>query len=483
MELPPGSSGIRRPASPGGTLSTTSSPQAQEAAGDASTLDHHSQTSDGRTRPHVASSSMGGPPDMLQASSATPAQPCTPPNDSGEGHSRILSPKTRSSEKKGPQDMPVASPSCLNQRSHVGGGDSHQRPTAERRATTLQERIWHLVNPILYLEPAPWNLPSWCTNTPFHELQGSYHGCSFEDNVGNSTDTLASRFMTNRIDGIDELRTGFGPSEGSPLSRGTLISGSFHTSSYAHHPAQVRRNDCQGAHQITTTSSTPNIARIELRRNGGAFDSLPRLSIQREVVGPPSSSYNYHLTPLSHPRRDVHDWRHFGAPKPDPRLPSQPLVLPRPPLSRIPTDPVTRRRSARHTPSTSLPVFRSLPSADSLFLAYPPEMVSFEPPGDDEPNTRGSWHDEFRRGVRRGLRQVEIDKLLSYHFHPPGNEPENIYCVVCMSDLESDELVRVLPCNHLFHASCIDEWLRRNRTCPMCRRDVTVAAPSAPKTT
>ncbi|KAH9362854.1 hypothetical protein HPB48_015183 [Haemaphysalis longicornis] len=57
------------------------------------------------------------------------------------------------------------------------------------------------------------------------------------------------------------------------------------------------------------------------------------------------------------------------------------------------------------------------------------------------------------RIMPRGLLQAEIDQLPSYHFSPEGHETERIYCVVCMSNMESKELVRILPCKHEFHAT------------------------------
>ncbi|XP_024958753.1 putative RING-H2 finger protein ATL21A isoform X1 [Cynara cardunculus var. scolymus] len=43
-------------------------------------------------------------------------------------------------------------------------------------------------------------------------------------------------------------------------------------------------------------------------------------------------------------------------------------------------------------------------------------------------------------------------------------------CAICLSDYEPKEEVRTIPeCNHYFHAECIDEWLKLNATCPVCR--------------
>jgi E3 ubiquitin-protein ligase RNF38/44 len=44
--------------------------------------------------------------------------------------------------------------------------------------------------------------------------------------------------------------------------------------------------------------------------------------------------------------------------------------------------------------------------------------------------------------------------------------------VVCMSDFEQDDLLRVLPCSHEFHSDCVDRWLKVKRECPLCRRDI-----------
>lgn len=35
---------------------------------------------------------------------------------------------------------------------------------------------------------------------------------------------------------------------------------------------------------------------------------------------------------------------------------------------------------------------------------------------------------------------------------------------MCFSDFESRQLLRVLPCNHEFHAKCVDKWLKVRHT-------------------
>ena len=45
-------------------------------------------------------------------------------------------------------------------------------------------------------------------------------------------------------------------------------------------------------------------------------------------------------------------------------------------------------------------------------------------------------------------------------------------CPVCLSDLTVGDEARHLPCNHMFHKACVDEWLKVNATCPVCRASI-----------
>ncbi|TWW55151.1 RING finger protein 44 [Takifugu flavidus] len=73
----------------------------------------------------------------------------------------------------------------------------------------------------------------------------------------------------------------------------------------------------------------------------------------------------------------------------------------------------------------------------------------------------------------RGLTKADIEQLPSYRFNAENHLSEQTLCVVCFSDFECRQLLRVLPCNHEFHAKCVDKWLKTNRTCPICRADAS----------
>ncbi|KAK4852703.1 hypothetical protein QYF36_026281 [Acer negundo] len=46
-------------------------------------------------------------------------------------------------------------------------------------------------------------------------------------------------------------------------------------------------------------------------------------------------------------------------------------------------------------------------------------------------------------------------------------------CSVCLQDFQGGDCARKLPnCGHIFHQDCIDKWLTRNGSCPVCRNCV-----------
>lgn len=53
-----------------------------------------------------------------------------------------------------------------------------------------------------------------------------------------------------------------------------------------------------------------------------------------------------------------------------------------------------------------------------------------------------------------------------------GEVYENDSCTICIADFEENDGIRMLPCTHIYHIPCIDDWLKRKKNCPMCRKSI-----------
>ena len=53
-------------------------------------------------------------------------------------------------------------------------------------------------------------------------------------------------------------------------------------------------------------------------------------------------------------------------------------------------------------------------------------------------------------------------------------ENSSIQCIICMEDFNVGDKVSTLPCFHVFHSNCIDKWLLKTHSCPICKFKVTM---------
>ena len=90
-------------------------------------------------------------------------------------------------------------------------------------------------------------------------------------------------------------------------------------------------------------------------------------------------------------------------------------------------------------------------SLDAMGSSKPPQGVPRERLEKEVPSVSYS-------SVLRGSRSYDL----------PGDGE----CAVCQNVLEPADEVRLLPCRHAFHTSCIDPWFARSTCCPTCRHSL-----------
>jgi len=73
-----------------------------------------------------------------------------------------------------------------------------------------------------------------------------------------------------------------------------------------------------------------------------------------------------------------------------------------------------------------------------------------------------------------GLEPIVVAAIPTMKFDREAfSSMEDAQCTICLGEYQEKEVLRIMPkCGHTFHLSCIDVWLRKQSTCPVCRLSV-----------
>lgn len=68
-----------------------------------------------------------------------------------------------------------------------------------------------------------------------------------------------------------------------------------------------------------------------------------------------------------------------------------------------------------------------------------------------------------------------ISRLPFIKIHDPKRQlpSDERKCPICMEEYEVGDEITTLPCLHVCHRQCINRWLARKPTCPMCKTSVS----------
>lgn len=71
------------------------------------------------------------------------------------------------------------------------------------------------------------------------------------------------------------------------------------------------------------------------------------------------------------------------------------------------------------------------------------------------------------RGVPVSMIESQMEKFTYSSKYPKAEDGNR--CAICLEDLKPRNVCRQTQCNHVFHAKCIEKWLKKNAICPVCR--------------
>ncbi|PIA25571.1 hypothetical protein AQUCO_11100025v1 [Aquilegia coerulea] len=105
----------------------------------------------------------------------------------------------------------------------------------------------------------------------------------------------------------------------------------------------------------------------------------------------------------------------------------------------------------------------------AMLNAVQSQMGAIETNFEDSP-------DIFAIGGAKGLSKDSVERIPKIKITNNNRidaSGDKISCSVCLQDFQLQETVRSLPyCHHMFHLPCIDKWLIKQGSCPLCRRDL-----------
>ena len=98
-------------------------------------------------------------------------------------------------------------------------------------------------------------------------------------------------------------------------------------------------------------------------------------------------------------------------------------------------------------------------SEDNNFLEFDIQFEIID--NKNEYNNYFRSYNEINQKLNKPLKIKKNDNILSEQ------------CFICMENYKYLQYKRILPnCNHCYHKKCIDKWLKKKASCPICRNEL-----------
>jgi hypothetical protein len=72
-------------------------------------------------------------------------------------------------------------------------------------------------------------------------------------------------------------------------------------------------------------------------------------------------------------------------------------------------------------------------------------------------------------GPDNGIPGLTENELQTAFTRKEYHQEEQSQCSICMEQFTEGEQLVSLRCKHLYHESCVRQWLQRRGNCPNCR--------------
>ncbi|KAL6614556.1 hypothetical protein ACP70R_036826 [Stipagrostis hirtigluma subsp. patula] len=127
------------------------------------------------------------------------------------------------------------------------------------------------------------------------------------------------------------------------------------------------------------------------------------------------------------------------------------------------------RRDVEHWAGRYPPSGAVTPASSSGHLSITVPRVLFVAEGSESPDDAAYSSAAAAASSPAGLDPAAIASYPKVPFSA-GKAGGDAMCSICLSEYRDGEMLRVMPeCRHAFHVACLDAWLRRSASCPVCR--------------
>ena len=79
------------------------------------------------------------------------------------------------------------------------------------------------------------------------------------------------------------------------------------------------------------------------------------------------------------------------------------------------------------------------------------------------------WNSSTSRYNKKNMNENLLNKNIEKKEIKFTNELYDKECTICLEDFNENEILYELICKHHYHKDCIDDWLSKKNTCPLCR--------------
>lgn len=131
-----------------------------------------------------------------------------------------------------------------------------------------------------------------------------------------------------------------------------------------------------------------------------------------------------------------------------------------------------------HQPSSRAPNQLNVPRADAVTSEVP---ISVPHPDAEAPSrqyqnlTKSVPHIQSRPTAHNIELEDSRERLGTATSPHTAESLPVLTCPICVTEFVADDYILQLPCDprrHVFHVSCIQEWLKKSQHCPMCRQNI-----------